>query len=73
MAAIYFMGIKPALKDDSWGTEKRCTCLAQANIQITIRNGKPSAACPVCNQDYVVMVEGAGRADMWPMHPNQII
>ena len=73
MAAIYFLGMKPVLKDDAWGTDKRCSCMSQANIQITIRNGEPSAACPVCNQDYVVMVEGAGRDDMWPVHPNQII
>jgi len=58
MAAIYFLGMNPQLKDDSWGTDKRCTCHAQANIQITIRNGEPSAECPVCRQEYVVFVEG---------------
>lgn len=73
MAAIYLFGMKPKLKDDAWGTDTRCQCMAQANIRITIRNGEPSAACPVCHMEYVVMVEGPGRGDMWPVPPNQII
>ncbi len=73
MAAIYFLGMQPELKDDGWGTDTRCRCMAKANIQIIIRDGEPSAACPVCHMEYVVMVEGSGRGDMWPVHPDQLI
>jgi len=73
MAAIYFLGMKPPLKDESWGSDARCTCHAQANIRITVQDGEPSAACPVCRKEYVVMVGGPGRQDMWPVDPNQII
>ena len=71
--AIYFMGMHPELKDDSWEVGKRCTCTAQANIRITVKDGVPTAECPVCHQAYTVMVEGPGRGDMWPVHPGQII
>jgi len=63
----------PELKDDSWEVGKRCTCKAQANIRITVKDRVPTAECPVCHQAYTVMVEGPGRGDMWPVHPGQII
>lgn len=71
--AVYFLGMKAELKDESWFSEKRCTCSAQPNIRITVKDGVPSAVCPACTQPYTVLVEGPGREDLWPVHPGQII
>jgi hypothetical protein len=74
MAAIYFMGIVPHIPDGTRQSDRRCTCTSQANIHITVRQGEISAACPVCFQEYVVLVETDHQGvHMTPVHPDQII
>ena len=74
MAAIYFMGIKPELKDGQYPSNKRCSCHAQANIQVEVKDGAPSAHCPVCTKEYVVLVDSDSEGvHFWPVAPEQII
>ncbi len=74
MAAIYFMGIKPELEDGQYPSDKRCSCHAQANVQVFVKDGDPFAYCPVCNKEYVVFVETDFEGvHLWPVAPEQII
>ena len=74
MAAIYFMGIKPELKDGRYPSDKRCSCHAQANVRVVVKNCDLFAHCPVCNKEYVVLVETDFEGvHFWPVAPEQII
>lgn len=74
MAAIYFMGMVPEIPDGTRQSDSRCTCTAQANIHIKIEQGEISAACPVCSQEYVVLVETDHEGvHLTPVRPEQVI
>ena len=69
--AVYFLGLKPELKDGRYPTQRRCTCPNQPEIFVTVSGGEiTEAACPICQRQYVVLVE---QGEFWPVPPENII
>ena len=71
MRVIYYMGSKPKFPDGQRQTATRCSCMAQANVIVTVLGGEPvKAECAACLKPYDLIVE---HGEFWPIDPRNII
>jgi hypothetical protein len=72
MRVFGFLGMSSVrLEDGQHQTAVRCSCLAKANVRVTVKAHRVTdARCPVCNREFDVMVE---QGEPWPVDPRQVI